>query len=79
MNLEHHGKNTAVTFTPVYSFPLLDSNYNVLGTERRVYSDKISLVLTPEGTVVPVPEPGVLSGLALFGLSALGLRKRRVL
>ncbi|MEL6936188.1 MAG: metallophosphoesterase [Cyanobacteria bacterium J06607_17] len=76
VNLERHGKNTEVTFTPVYSFPLLDSNYNVLGTERRVYSDEISLLLTPEGTVVPVPEPGVVSALALFGLSALGFRKR---
>ena len=76
MNLERHGKNTEVTFTPVYSFPLLDSDYNVLGTERRVYNDEISLLLTPEGTVVPVPEPGSVSALALFGLSALGLRKR---
>ncbi|MBE7386234.1 MAG: metallophosphoesterase [Leptolyngbya sp. SIO1E4] len=68
---------TEVTFTPVYSFPLLDSNYNVLGTERRVYGDEITLIAGANGPVTPVPEPRTLTALTLAGLSMLGLKRKR--
>jgi hypothetical protein len=32
-----------VNFTPVYSFPVLDQNYNLQKVERRVYNDEVSL------------------------------------
>ncbi|MEL7334522.1 MAG: metallophosphoesterase, partial [Cyanobacteria bacterium J06560_2] len=43
VNLENLGeeKGTRVTFTPVYSFPILDSSYDLVDTERRVYGDEI--------------------------------------
>jgi Ca2+-binding RTX toxin-like protein len=43
-----------VTFTPVYSFPVLDSNYELLDTERRVYGDEIIFLTNAEGTVLNV-------------------------
>ncbi|NET73090.1 MAG: metallophosphoesterase [Sphaerospermopsis sp. SIO1G2] len=59
-NLEQEDK-TRITFTPVYSFPLLDANYNLIDTERRVYGDEIVIELdntsaTPE--LSPVGTPG---------------------
>ncbi|MEO1300569.1 MAG: PEP-CTERM sorting domain-containing protein, partial [Cyanobacteria bacterium J06636_16] len=68
-----------VTFTPVYSFPLLDSDYTVLGTERRIYGDEITLLADSRDPVTPVPEPGTVMALAaLAGASALGLKRRRI-
>jgi 3',5'-cyclic AMP phosphodiesterase CpdA len=32
-----------IRFTPVYAFPVLDQNYNLLRVERRVYKDEIQL------------------------------------
>ncbi|ACB52840.1 hypothetical protein cce_3492 [Crocosphaera subtropica ATCC 51142] len=46
---------TQITFTPVYSFPVLDANYNLIDTERRVYGDEIIIEL--EQTSEPEPEP----------------------
>ncbi|NER80090.1 MAG: PEP-CTERM sorting domain-containing protein, partial [Leptolyngbya sp. SIO1D8] len=67
-----------VTFTPVYSFPLLDSNYNVLGTERRVYGDEITLLANANGPATPVPEPGTLAALgALVGISTMSLKRKK--
>ena len=66
-----------VTFTPVYSFPLLDSEYNVLGTERRVYGDERTLLVNADGPVAAVPEPGTAVALMVTGVSLLGLSRRR--
>jgi len=41
-----------IEFTPVYSFPLLDANYNLVDTERRVYGDEITLETNAEGVVL---------------------------
>ncbi|MEL7144382.1 MAG: calcium-binding protein, partial [Cyanobacteria bacterium J06573_11] len=56
VNLERTGENpgeadgTRITFTPVYSFPVLDANYDLVDTERRVYGDEIVIdVAGPTG------------------------------
>jgi len=41
-----------IEFTPVYSFPILDANYNLVETERRVYDDQVLLLVTDEGEVI---------------------------
>ena len=43
-----------VTFTPVYSFPILDSNYELVETERRIYGDEITLEINADGVVNPL-------------------------
>lgn len=41
-----------VTLTPVYSFPVLDASYQLVRTERRIYDDKITLLLDRRGRVI---------------------------
>jgi Calcineurin-like phosphoesterase/Purple acid Phosphatase, N-terminal domain/RTX calcium-binding nonapeptide repeat (4 copies) len=41
-----------IQFTPVYSFPILDANYNLVTTERRVYDDETILLVTDTGRVI---------------------------
>ncbi len=69
-----------VTLTPVYSFPLLDSSYQLIDTERRVYGDEITLFVNAAGQVVAVPEPQtwamIVGGLGLVGFTAA--RRRRI-
>jgi len=38
-----------VRFTPVHSFPVLDANYQLLRTERRVYGDELTVSIGPDG------------------------------
>jgi hypothetical protein len=58
-----------ITLTPVYSFPVLDSEYNLLRTERRVYGDEIVLLVNADGRVVPEPATlGLIAGVALLAL-----------
>lgn len=66
-----------IAFTPVYNFPLLDSNYGSLGTERRIYGDEVTLLVGADGRIASVPEPSGIAALALFGMSAFGLRRAR--
>jgi hypothetical protein len=78
VNVENRKDGLArVSFTPVYNFPLLDSNYNLLDTERRVYGDEISFLVGESGPVVATPEPGTVLALGLAGLSVLGLKRIR--
>lgn len=42
---------TRVRFTPVYSFPLLDGDYKLLATDRRVYGDTQTLNLDSNGRI----------------------------
>lgn len=46
--------------SPVYLFPLLDEDYDVQGTERRVYDDVTTIGLADDGTVLaePCASPG---------------------
>lgn len=39
--------------TPVYLFPVMDEDYDVSGTERRVYDDVVTVGLDDDGTVLP--------------------------
>jgi len=50
VNLENLGDENGaqITFTPVYSFPVLDANYELVDTERRVYGDEIVIELANE-------------------------------
>ncbi|MEL6247932.1 MAG: metallophosphoesterase [Cyanobacteria bacterium J06627_15] len=78
VNLTNLGDGlTEVIFTPVYNFPLLDSDYNVIGTERRVYNDEIRIVVGASGPIASTPEPAAASALILAGLSMLGLKRQR--
>ncbi|WP_246464927.1 metallophosphoesterase family protein [Ruania alkalisoli] len=52
MDLQRTRCGSELTLTPVYLFPLLDAEYNVTGTERRVYDDVVTLELTADGEVV---------------------------
>lgn len=65
------GESARMTLTPVYSFPVLSQELEVLGTERRVYDDEVIVALGEDGTVIgdshsglpepsepPVEEPG---------------------
>jgi hypothetical protein len=54
----------------------LDSNYNLLGTERRVYADVTTLYIDNLGGVAPIPEPGTWA-MMLGGLLGLGAVARR--
>lgn len=42
IDIERQGKEAEVTLTPVYVFPVLDSNYQLVDTERRVYDDVVT-------------------------------------
>lgn len=46
------GTAARVVLTPVYSFPLLSANYEIVGTERRVYRDSVVLEIGADGRVV---------------------------
>lgn len=76
-NLAEAGR-ARVTFTPVYNFPLLDSEYNLLMTERRVYGDEITLLADVGGRVAAVPEPGTVMAIALLGLFGLRVKRSRL-
>lgn len=42
-----------VTLTPVYVFPVLNGDYELQRTERRVYGDEVVLTVGADGTVLP--------------------------
>ncbi len=62
--------------TPVYSFPILDADYTLVGdTERRVYGDQVRLLIGFDGAVTAVP---VWSGTGLLALLGGTLLMRAV-
>ncbi|MEO0413062.1 MAG: PEP-CTERM sorting domain-containing protein [Pseudomonadota bacterium] len=67
-----------VEFLPVYSFPVLDENFNLIGdTERRVYDDVVRLLVRADGSYVLVSEPATSLLLGMFGAGLLAVRRRR--
>lgn len=46
------GQGATMRLTPVYSFPLLSADLEVLGTERRTYADEVILGISADGTVI---------------------------
>ncbi|MEM0915232.1 MAG: metallophosphoesterase family protein [Planctomycetota bacterium] len=62
-----------IILTPVYSFPNLDENFELVGdTERRIYGDEIILYVGADGSIIPEPASVAL---VLCGL-AVALRRR---
>ncbi|MBN7811938.1 metallophosphoesterase [Algoriphagus sp. H41] len=51
-----------IDFEPVYAFPVLDQNYNLQRVERRVYDDKLRILVELEEQVV---SPDFLSEISL--------------
>jgi hypothetical protein len=62
-----------ITLTPVYVLPVLDGNYDLVRSERKLYGDEIVLFVDPSGRVIP--EPGALGVLGASGV--LLVRRRR--
>lgn len=51
IDIERKGAGAEITLSPVYVFPVLDENYNLVETERRVYDDVVTLQVDADGTV----------------------------
>ena len=52
LDLHRDECGSELTLTPVYLFPIMDADYTVIGTERRIYDDVVALSLASDGTVV---------------------------
>lgn len=79
VNIERVGEGKSgyakITLSPVYSFPILDSNYRLVGTERRVYGDEITLLAGVDGQIVkPVPEHRSILGLLALGFCTAAIK-----
>ncbi|PFG39508.1 calcineurin-like phosphoesterase family protein [Georgenia soli] len=61
MDLTNTRCGAEMTLSPVYLFPVLDENYDLVRTERRVYDDVVTVTLADDGTPVagaPECQPG---------------------
>jgi hypothetical protein len=64
-----------IILTPVYSFPILDGDYNLVGdTERRVYGDEVTLLVGNNGQIIPEPASAAM---LLTAAGLLAVRRRR--
>lgn len=52
MDLRNTRCGAELTFTPVYVFPVLDEDYQLVRTERRVYDDVVQVHLDDDGALV---------------------------
>ena len=52
MDLRKTATGSELTLTPVYVFPVLDSEYNLVRTERRVYDDVTTMQFDKKGRVI---------------------------
>lgn len=52
MDLKKTQNGATLTITPVYIFPILDSKYNLVKTERRVYNDVVIIKLNKNGETI---------------------------
>lgn len=81
VNLEHIGSGgvyALMTLTPVYNFPVLDANYQLLRTERRVYGDEVQLLIGMDGSVIAVvPEPATWALWLAGAVGVGGVARRR--
>lgn len=67
-----------VEFLPVYSFPVLDETFNLVGeTERRIYDDIVRMLVRADGSYILVSEPGTLAGFAFGGIALMAAMRRR--
>ena len=57
MDFEKTSYGTELTLTPVYIFPILDDNYDLVRTERRVYNDVQKIYFDEIGNVLQNFEP----------------------
>jgi 3',5'-cyclic AMP phosphodiesterase CpdA len=55
MDLKRKACGAELTLTPVYVFPVLDSEYRLLRTERRVYDDVVTVDVDGEGRTTATP------------------------
>jgi Leucine-rich repeat (LRR) protein len=71
--VKENGQDFAkIKFSPVYAFPVMNSNYELLRVERRVYADEVELkVPLKTVTVVPVFKDSVKIALNFSGLGEL--------
>ncbi len=77
---DDHAFQALLTLTPVYSFPILDADFQAVGdTERRVYGDVIRLFIDDNGAAFQVAAPAgaFVFAAGLLGLFGLGRRRRR--
>ncbi|WP_085507121.1 metallophosphoesterase family protein [Thalassobacillus devorans] len=52
MDFENKSDGVELTLTPVYIFPILDDNYDLVRTERRVYDDVQTIQFDDEGNII---------------------------
>ena len=52
IDLKNTNAGAEMTLTPVYVFPVLDSDYNLVRTERRVYDDVTTIQFDKKGRVI---------------------------
>ncbi|MGH3095814.1 MAG: fibronectin type III domain-containing protein [Streptosporangiales bacterium] len=51
INVDRARDGARVTLTPVHSFPVMDENYELVRTERRLYDDEVILDIDADGRV----------------------------
>jgi hypothetical protein len=49
IDVKRTGQTAELVMTPVYLFPILDKDYNLVETERRVYNDVVTIKLDKNG------------------------------
>ncbi len=51
IDIKRQGAGAEITLSPVYLFPVLDKDYNLVKTERRLYDDVVKIPVGADGTV----------------------------
>ena len=57
MDLRRSACGAELTLTPVYVFPVLDSEYQLLRTQRRVYDNVMTVDIDGQGRPTATPTP----------------------
>lgn len=53
IDIERRGRGAEITLSPVYLFPVLDEDYELVRTERRVYDDVQTISIGKDGRPAP--------------------------